>query len=118
MRKLVARCLQQRACAATAVPERSHIDVIDPVESYFHVLREEEKARLERVKWSIKCENTAHDNSQEHHWIRTLNGEYGPNQYGVHLTYTAHVKHNRGSRGRWGLVYRSVGRLYLKKKNS
>ncbi|CAE7524602.1 unnamed protein product [Symbiodinium natans] len=48
---------------------------------------------------------------RNHHYNRSLRGLEGPNALGVHLTYMARQKFRRGTRGKWGLARRSVGRL-------
>mmetsp|Transcript_123143 Transcript_123143/g.195269 ORF Transcript_123143/g.195269 Transcript_123143/m.195269 type:complete len:157 (+) Transcript_123143:43-513(+) len=77
---------------------------------FAQALLTEEEDRLKELKMVQLHANQQQMDKMSHHWNRTLQRLYGPNHYGVHLSYFSRFKYNRGSRGKWGLVYRSIGR--------
>lgn len=47
-----------------------------------------------------------------HHYNRALQGEPGPNHFGIHSP--GRWKHNRGPRGHWGTLMKNVSLAYLR----
>mmetsp|Transcript_180315 Transcript_180315/g.572352 ORF Transcript_180315/g.572352 Transcript_180315/m.572352 type:complete len:174 (-) Transcript_180315:105-626(-) len=91
------------AFAAGAVP---------PAEELFlQVLRAAEENRLDTFRERCKAQKVATYHDRNHHYNRNILGQPGPNHYGIHLPYEAHVKYRRGCRGSWGSLRRSIGRV-------
>merc|ERR1711972_106970 len=78
---------------------------------FLEVLQSKEARRVNDVVDAAQAAMLANYVERNHHVNRHIQGERGPNALGVHLPYYARQGYHRGSRGRWGLARRSVGRL-------